>query len=337
MTTPESSTLTPEVLALVGKEWVFTAPEELSTASIRKFAESIGDHHPLYVDQEYARKSKYGGIIAPPTLVCETWQYLLSELDELGSPARRPRLHLGTEIRGGHEYTFLRPVRPEDVITGRWKVADIRERDGRTGKLIFLVIEITFSNQHGKDLAVNKETTIFIESDSQGGPIGRLESPAEEPTSGVVATQPRRLETPLHVEDVGEGAEITPLRKEVTLPGMVFYAAATWDFYRYHYDHERVTQLGFPMPFADGQMLGAYLAQMLSDWTGDPGTITKLDFRFRGFVYPGDSLTCRGSVTEVSAVDGENLVECELSIDNQHGVSVLAPGHATLTLPSKNR
>ena len=332
MTTPESASLTPDILALIGKEWVFTAPEELGRASIRKFAVSIGDHNPLYTDQEYAGKSKYGGIIAPPTLVCETWQYLPTELDPQGSPVDRPRLHLGTEIRGGHEYTFLRPVRPEDVITGRWKVADIRERAGRTGKLTFLVMEITYSNQHGEDVAINKETIIFRSPDALSESQGRPEFTEEAPPRPE-PTQPRRLETALRFDEIKEGDDIPPLCKDITMHGMVFYAAATWDFYRYHYDKEFVAGLGFPQPFVDGQMLGAYLVQMLSDWTGDPGAISKMDFRFRGFVYPGDSLVCRGQVAGVSSEGGLNQVECDLWIDNQHGVSVLAPAKATLSLP----
>ena len=47
MTTHESSALTPDIQALVGKEWVFTCPEETGRASIRKFALAIGDHNPF--------------------------------------------------------------------------------------------------------------------------------------------------------------------------------------------------------------------------------------------------------------------------------------------------
>ena len=128
MTTDGPSTLTPEIKALVGREWVFTAPEEMGRASIRKFALATGEVNRLYYDEAYALKSRYGGTIAPPTLVCETWQYMDGELDELGSPSGRPTLHLGTEIRGGHEYTFHQPLRPEDILTARWKISDIRER-----------------------------------------------------------------------------------------------------------------------------------------------------------------------------------------------------------------
>ena len=42
--------LTPELMAMVGLEACYTAPEELGRASIRYFAVAVGDHNPLYTD-----------------------------------------------------------------------------------------------------------------------------------------------------------------------------------------------------------------------------------------------------------------------------------------------
>ena len=336
MSMPEGSTLTPDLKALLGREWVYTSPEEIGRASIRKFALSLGDDNPLYSDQEHARKTKYGGIIAPPTLVCETMQYMVGELDESGGPVQKPRVSLGAEIRGGNEYTFFRPLRPDDVLRVRWKVADIREREGRSGKLIILVSEITYANQHGEMLAVNEETTIFRDSGSQVE--GSVRSSGPRTVNHAIpgqAMEVRVLERPLYFEEVQVGDEVTTLCKEITLAQMVFYAAATWDFHRYHYDHEYVRQRGYAQPFVDGQMLGAFLAQMLADWAGDPGAIGALGFRFRDFAFPGDVLTCKGCVTSKSAEGGQNRVVCDLWIDNQEGSSVLSPGHASLNLPSR--
>ena len=37
--------------------------------NIRKYVNGIGDINPLYRDKEYAAKSRYGGIIAPPAFI----------------------------------------------------------------------------------------------------------------------------------------------------------------------------------------------------------------------------------------------------------------------------
>jgi acyl dehydratase len=333
MTTPEPSALTPEIMALLGQEWVYHAPEEIGAASIRKFALSIGDPNPIYADKGYASGTGYGGIIAPPTFVCETMQYMVGELDETGGPAARVQLSLGSEIRGSNDYHFHQALRPDDLLTVRWRVADIRERDGRTGKLVIVTSEVSYWNQHGALLATNAETNLFRVSDTpvQVEPAPSAESPPlARGDSG--RSEPRRLDRPLSFREVHEGDELPELEKRINLPMMVFYAAATWDFHRYHYDQEFVRKMGFSKPFVDGQMLGAFLGQMLTDWTGDPGTIRQLAFRFREFAFPGDTLTCRGRVTGKEAGEHGGTVTCELSIERQDGRPVLSPGHAVLAL-----
>ena len=302
MSTPGPSALTPEIMALVGREWVYHAPEEIGAASIRKFALSIGDSNPLYSDGEYARGTSYGGIIAPPTFVCETMQYMVGELDESGGPAGRVKLPLGSEIRGSNDYHFHQPLRPDDLLTVRWRVADIRERDGRTGKLVIVTSEVSYWNQHGALLATNAETNLFRVPDTpvRVEPIPPEGTPLKSPLGngefkGISAEArgdsgesalPRRVDRPLSFQEVHEGDPLPELQKRITLPMMVFYAAATWDFHRYHYDQEFVREMGFAQPFVDGQMLGAFLAQMLTDWTGDPGAITNLGFPLPGVRLP---------------------------------------------------
>ncbi len=43
-----------------------TIPVVLTKEMIQKLAKAIGDLNPLYFDEEYAKKSSFGGLIAPP-------------------------------------------------------------------------------------------------------------------------------------------------------------------------------------------------------------------------------------------------------------------------------
>ena len=137
-------------------------------------------------------------------------------------------------------------------------------------------------------------------------------------------------------EDVAVGEELAPLRKQIDLPHMMAYGAATWDFIRVHYDADHVREMGFPGPFVDGQMLGAFLAQLVQDWAGPGAFLRKLAFRNRVMVYPGDSLACGGEVTALRR-DGEEpgVAECALWIENQRGERVAEPASAVVQLPSK--
>ncbi|MEU8343296.1 Acyl dehydratase [Actinomadura meyerae] len=160
------SLLTEEMKALVGREVVYTAPEELGRASIRYFAEAVGDANPLYTDDAYAREHGYPGVVAPPTLIFETNQYTGLRRDDDGFAGHSWHLDVpGTRlVRGGNAYTFHRPVRPDDVVTATWRITDITERVNARGQAMLIVTSTaTYTDRHGEPLAANEETLIYVE------------------------------------------------------------------------------------------------------------------------------------------------------------------------------
>jgi acyl dehydratase len=133
-------------------------------------------------------------------------------------------------------------------------------------------------------------------------------------------------------EEIKQGEVLPPLQKDVTLVQMVMYAAATWDFGRIHYDKDFVQNRGVSQPFVDGQMLGAFLAQLVTDWVGQQGMLRKLSFKNSAMVFPGDRLTCRGKVVRTDTEGGEKRVHCELWMKNQRGEQVVSAAQATVVL-----
>lgn len=131
------------------------------------------------------------------------------------------------------------------------------------------------------------------------------------------------------------GNSIPELVKRIGIVQNVMYGAATWDFHRIHYDPKLVQTKGFPKPFADGQMLGSFLAYMLTDWMGTGGTIKRLKLNYREMAFVGDVLTCRGRVSSKQVENGENLVLCDLWIENQKGERIISDASAIVFLPSK--
>src|SRR5262249_17119046 len=112
---------------------------------IVEFAQSIGESNPLYTDEAYARATPYGGIIAPPTF----WVVFRSN-------ARLPDLKLNYGKRGfdgGKECVFLAPIRAGDTITGVDRIAQVYEKTGRSGSMIFIVRESELTNQRGEKVA----------------------------------------------------------------------------------------------------------------------------------------------------------------------------------------
>jgi acyl dehydratase len=152
-----SAYITDELKSWIGREATYTAPEELGQASIRYFAMVLGDDNPLFRDAAFASGTRHGGVI------CETNQLFQNPPDANGYIGHDWSLPLPSNrfMRGGNEYEFHQPVRPDDRITVRWRLVDIYEREtSRAGVLIFVVSEARYTNQKGELLAVNRETNI---------------------------------------------------------------------------------------------------------------------------------------------------------------------------------
>lgn len=156
--------LTDELKAWIGREAVFEAPEEVGRAAIRYYALAVGDDNPLYTDDGYARANGHPSVIAPPTMVCETNQFVPGPRDERGYLNQIFELPVegARQIRGGNEYEFMRPVYPTDRVTIRWRLESITERTTSAGvPMLVVVSEATYTNQDGETLAKNRETVIY--------------------------------------------------------------------------------------------------------------------------------------------------------------------------------
>ncbi len=138
---------------ILGKEYEpFEFPIE--KGKIRELAAAAYDDNPIYFDEEYAKKTKFGGIIAPPNFatIARFYNHSLQIREDL---ARKPG-HTG---HAEEEYIYFKPILAGDVLTGRQKVVDFYERTGRRGgKITFAVTETTFYNQKQEKVLVARNT-----------------------------------------------------------------------------------------------------------------------------------------------------------------------------------
>jgi acyl dehydratase len=160
----EQRLTTTEIRNLVGREEYFPGVEAVDKSSIRRYAEAIGDFNPLYFDDEYAKKTKYGGLIAPPTFIFDVNMGHLSphEVDENGRDEQRIAIPGLTALRGGNEYQFMEPVRPGDTISRKRKILAVYEKKGkRVGTILFVIYETIYLNQQNRILGISRETMMF--------------------------------------------------------------------------------------------------------------------------------------------------------------------------------
>lgn len=124
---------------------------EVEKGAIKKFAEAIGDDNPLWNDEAAARRSRYGGLTAPPTFLRSL---------RVGLPELPFEIPFDRRLDGGSDWEYFQPVRPGDRIQAVAKVTDLRERSGRMGLMIFMTAKITYRNQFDEIVATQTATLI---------------------------------------------------------------------------------------------------------------------------------------------------------------------------------
>ena len=123
---------------------------------------------------------------------------------------------------------------------------------------------------------------------------------------------------------------------EVALPMTATHIAAgaiaTRDFMPVHHDRDYANAQGAPDVFMNILSTNAYCSRYLTDWAGPEAIIKKLAIRLGVPVFPGSTLTFRGTVTAVEVVDGDEVIDLELTAATDLGDH--ATGTARLTLPA---
>lgn len=136
---------------------------EVTKKDIRRYAQAIGDTNPLYYDEQYARTTRYGGIVAPP-LFCHTLAFEDVPAEQLRPDGLPTELNvpLPTDraIGGGSVFETGDPVRPGDVITVTKVIEDIYKKVGKSGELFFVVLDTTYTNQDGRVVARERGTFV---------------------------------------------------------------------------------------------------------------------------------------------------------------------------------
>jgi acyl dehydratase len=137
-----------------------------------------------------------------------------------------------------------------------------------------------------------------------------------------------------YYQDVRKGEEIMPLVKVPTTRQLVMWAGASGDYMPIHYDQEYARSRGLEGVIVHGQLVGAFLGQLVTDWTGEKGWLRQLSCSYKGMNYPGETITLRGEVTGKYIKKGEHLVECSVWAENPEGEKT-ASGAAVVVLPSR--
>ena len=133
------------------------------------------------------------------------------------------------------------------------------------------------------------------------------------------------------------GTEVPEYVRTTDLANWNRYAAVNDEFVPIHMDDDAGRAAGFPSAFGMGNLLWAYLHNMLRDWIeadfAGNGRIVSVDLSFRKPNLRGQTVAARGTVTAVREEDGATIVDLDVAVvDRDAPATVLAPGKATIAV-----
>lgn len=132
---------------------------------------------------------------------------------------------------------------------------------------------------------------------------------------------------------VEPGAQVPPFVVDaVPVEAMKTVAALLHDPNPIHFDVDAVSALGMgDRQVNQGPTNMAYVVNMLTAWTGDPGCLRRLQVRFLGNVVAGDRVSARGVVTGVREEGGRRLADLDVWLERSPEERVLE-GTATVAI-----
>ncbi|MFY0578216.1 MaoC family dehydratase [Cystobacter fuscus] len=135
----------------------------------------------------------------------------------------------------------------------------------------------------------------------------------------------------LYFEGIRVGDELPALAKApIDRVQLSRYAGASGDFNPVHVDEVYAKSVGMPSVYAPGMLVMGMLGQLISDWARG-GQLRRYHVRFIKMVWPGDTVVCKGRVSDRYGEGGRYFVEVELWAENQRGELVMK-GHSSIQL-----
>jgi acyl dehydratase len=343
-----------EVKGLIGVEKKLTEHEAylsrcpVDVSELRHYALSVEDSNPLWFEEEYAKKTRWKGIIAPPTFMhtCGGGSALHVHI-----PGTDDWPH--GSLFSGSEFKFYLPIKVGDRITPCSKIFDVVEKSGKfVGPIVFVIAETTYTNQNNKVVGLWYSTVAKYSNSTAQEKRSYMDEklgdmfPAGYPDMRKGESRARG-KNPLYYEDVSPGDLVPPLFRILTVPQIVAtadVAARISNLLPYtmpgpgcywHYAlGESWKMRGLPAPMDEGPIRAAQPSQLMTDWIGDDGWLSTLKIQIKHPIFAGDSTTWKGKVTRKYVEGEKHFVECEIWGENQRG-QISTSGSATVILPSR--
>ncbi|MGQ9572478.1 MAG: MaoC family dehydratase N-terminal domain-containing protein [Dehalococcoidia bacterium] len=151
----EASAITDEMRAAIGKESE-PVTYEVDKTAVRMFARAVGYTDLIFYDEEYAKSKGYRSLPVPMGFTGHPI-YKPGMSARPGPSFKTPFKRI---LNGGTDIEYYEPICAGDVLTATSKIADIVERAGSMGPMLFIISETVYKNQQGREVAKFRGTLI---------------------------------------------------------------------------------------------------------------------------------------------------------------------------------
>lgn len=355
-----------ELRQLIGKKLQkpFTWLSECSNDAILHYAYGIGDDNPLWCDPEYAKTTRFGSVIAPPSI--------LHAMSPQNCYQGLPGIHA---MYAGGDWTWYLPMPAGDKIRTETALKDLIDHKTRfSERAIQQVVHFDFYNQRDEKVAECDQWVFRTERDTarEKGVKYKNKKPLKVYTDEEIqevakayASEYVRGRDTLYWEDIKIGDSLPSIVKgPMTITGFIAFVQGWGGAYirahklafklyrsapgtaipnsrnipdipeRVHWEDEFAKRVGAPAAYDYGPERISWMSHIMTNWVGDDGWLYKLHARIRRHNPEGDLLTLTGKVISKEENNDNATVTCELRALNQDG-ELSCEGTAVAILPRR--
>jgi acyl dehydratase len=286
MTAPAETSL---VEARVGHYYQMDGTYLVGREKVREYARAVQDYHPAHWDVDAAAELGYSDVIAPVTFT--------------STPGMACNRRMFEQIVVGYD-TYLqteevfeqhRPIVAGDELLVDVELASVR----RTGGRDFITVTNTFTDTAGERVHTLHTTVVGLTSEDidEGVKVAVQKAMMHDvnildvgqdayektvrPEGEVRIAQGGTTRTPgtPSFDDVNVGDQLPVHHTRLSRGDLVNYAGVAGDANPIHWDENLAKLAGLPDVIAHGMLTMGLGAGFHSEWSGDPGAVTRYTVR----------------------------------------------------------
>ncbi len=314
----------------------------VNEAMIGLWCDAVGDENPAYQDVAWARRSRWGGLIAPASSL-NMWT--LPGYRREHPPGEPLDVVTQTLNAAGftsvaavnNEHVYARPLRPGDRLSQVQYLAQVSgEKSTALGRGHFFDIVSDFVTETGETVG---SAMMRIFKWAPG--TGRAASAPREPAPDDTVSSPDLPPAPgaasgstLRVDQVRAGTGLPQLRVPLSATRIIALAAATLDYNDVHFEPKAALRAGARDIYMNILGSSGILNRYLTDWAGPEVGVGAMKVVLLGQNHPGDVVHYTGRVCRIRHLErGATAAEVDLEVEAANARGPHLRAAVTLQLP----